>query len=243
MKVLAGIPLLLFALAASAQTPPIQNPREAAFLETVSVTGTGRVRLEPDRVTFTIGVETVAPTVDDAVKENNTKVAQVLSALRRAGAKDSEVTTSNFSIYPQQEYRERERPRIIGYQVSNTVTVMRDNPTDAGKLLQAAISAGVNTASGLNFLIADPARGRESGLKSAFADARAKAETLAQAAGRRVGRALSITEGSATHPTQPPVFRGQMVTMAMKAEAQQDVPVSQGSEERVFTVSVIFELR
>lgn len=243
MKAFAGIPLLLMALAAGAQTPPTQNPREAAFLETVSVTGTGRVRLEPDRVMFTIGVETVALTVDDAVKENNIKVAQVLAALRRAGAKDSEVTTSNFAIFPQQEYRERERPKIIGYQVSNSISVMRDNPSDAGKLLQAAISAGVNTASGLNFMVADPARGRESGLKGAFADARAKAETLAQAAGRRVGRAISITEGSAAYPPQQPIYRGQVASMAMKAEIQQDVPVSQGSEERVFTVSVIFELR
>lgn len=221
--------------AAFAQTPA---PREAALPETVSVTGTGKATLIPDRYTFSVGVQTVAMTVDDAVRENNQKTADVIAALKKAGATEKEIRTTNFSIWPQQDYSNGKTPRITGYQVSNNVVVTRDKVGDAGKLLQAAIGAGVNVASGLSFEVSNPARGRDEGLRAAFADAKSKASVLAQAAGRSLGRVLSLTEGGAAQ-APPPYMRA----MAAKAEAQSDVPVEAGTQELSFTVSVIFELR
>lgn len=231
---------LLVAATLSAQTPPPPQPREPALVETISVTGTGDVMLTPDRVIFTVGVDTMAPVVADAVRQNNEKTTRIIAALKAAGATDRDIRTSNFSIFPQYEYVDRQRPRLTGYQVSNSITVTRNNPTEAGRLLQAAIDAGANTASGLTFTVSDQTRGREEGLKAAFGDARSKAQILAQAAGRTLGRAISITEGSA--PNYPIAKMGMVANRAM-AEAQMDVPVQGGTEELKFTVSVIFELR
>lgn len=215
-------------------------PRDVAPFESVSVTGTGRVSVAPDRVTFTVGVETAATTVDDAVKQNSTRSTAVVNALKAAGARPEEIRTSNFSIYPQQDYQQGQRPRIVGYQVNNSVTVTKNNPAEASKLLQAAINAGVNTASGLSFIVSDPARGRDEGLRNAFNDARAKASTLAAASGRTLGRAISIAEGSGTVNVPPmPMAR----TMAMEAKVAPDVPVEAGENELTFTVTVVFELR
>lgn len=206
--------------------------------ETVSVTGNGHATVTPDRYSFNVGVQTLALTVDDAVRENNARVAAVIAALKKAGAQEKEIRTSSFSIYPQQDYQQGKMPRITGYQVSNSVTVTRDKVGDAGKLLQAAIGAGVNTASGLQFEVSDPTRGRDEGLRSAFNDARSKAALLASAAGRTLGRALSITEGGAQAP--PPIPR----MMAMRAEAaQSEVPVESGTQELSYSVGVVFELR
>lgn len=230
----------LSAAALTAQTT-VPSSRELVQMETVSVSGIGKVALVPDRVSFTLGVQTVAPTVDDAVSQNNSKVAQAIAALKKAGATEKEIRTSNFYINPQQDYSQGRLPRILGYQVSNNVTVTRDKVADAGRLLQAAISAGVNQASGLTFMVADPARGRDQALQLAYQDARAKAQTLAQAAGRTLGRALTISEGFRrdSPPPQPYMAKAAMMT----SEAVSDVPVEQGTEEVMFTVSVLFELR
>lgn len=217
----------LIAASAFAQPQPV---------ETVTVSGTGRAVVTPDRFTFQVGVQTVAATVDDAVAENNRRVAAVIAALKKAGAQDRDIQTSQFTIYPQQDYKEGQLPRILGYQVSNTVTVTRSNPAEVGRFLQAVVDAGANTVSGVSFIVSDPARGREGALQAAFADARAKADVLAKAAGRTVGRALSITEGAAVTPPYP------MPRVAMM-EAKSDMPVEPGAEELNFTVSVIFELR
>lgn len=209
--------------------------------ETVSVSGTGKSTLTPDRFMFTAGVQTVAPTVEDAVNQNNAKVASVIAALKKAGATDRELRTSNFSIWPQQDYSQGKLPQILGYQVSNDIAVTTDKIALAGKLLQAAITAGVNHTSGLVFQVSDPTRGRDQGLKAAFDDARAKAAVLAQAAGRTLGKTISVSEG-AGEGIRPPI---PMQRMAMgRAEAMvTDVPVESGTQEAVFNVSVIFELR
>lgn len=230
MKRFLALTPLLFAVAAIGQAAP-------PLVESVTVSGTGRVTLAPDRYSFTVGVQTIAATVDDGVRENNQRVAAVIAALKQAGAQDKEIRTAGFSIYPQQDYQQGRAPRITGYQISNNVTVTRDKVGDAGKLLQAAINAGVNTSSGLQFQVSDPTRGRDEGLRAAFGDAKAKAALLASAAGRPLGRALTITEEGVQQP--PPIPRA----MAMRESAVAEVPVEAGTQELAFSVTVVFELR
>lgn len=234
MKRFLSLLTLLCAVSALAQTPP-------PLLETVTVTGTGKAKLTPDRYSFNVGVQTISTTVDDAVRENNDRVAAVIEALKKAGATAAEIRTSNFTIFPQQDYQQGKLPRITGYQVNNTVTVTRDKIGDAGKLLQAALNAGVNTSSGLQFLVSDPSRGRDEGMRAAFADAKAKATTLAQAAGRSVGKALTISEG--VEPSRPPVVYQAMAMAAGRAAANEEVPVESGTQEMSYTITVTFELK
>lgn len=231
---------LLIASPLAAQTVT-QAPRESALPETISVTGTGHATLTPDRFSFTAGVRTEAPTVEEAVNQNNSKMSAVIAALKRAGAADQEIRTLNFSVYPQQVYEQGKPARVVGYQAANSVTVMKKEIAEAGRLLQVALNAGSNETSGINFEVSDPARGRDQGLRAAFEDARAKAALLAQAAGRTLGRAMTITEGIETRPIPRPL--GQVGVMMAKAEAISTVPVETGSRELTFQVSVLFEMR
>ena len=243
---LSAIALAAVAAAASAQSPaPMMTMPPAP--ETISVTGTGHATVTPDRVTFNVGVQTVAPTVDQAVSENNQKLTAVIAALKNAGADAKDIRTSNFTIYPQQDYQQGNLPKILGYQVSNNVTVTRGKAAEPAtisqisKMLQAALNAGVNVSSGLSFEVSDPAAGRDIGLRAAFNDARSKAQLLAQAAGRTLGRALTINEGGQAVP--PPYPGPRPMAMAMKAEAAPAVPVEAGTQEATYAVSVVFELR
>lgn len=229
--------LLFLAAAAHAQSP---TPVAPQLVESVTVTGTGKVTLVPDRFSFQVGVQTMGNTVDEAVTENNRRVSAVIAALKKAGAQDKDIQTSGFNIWPQQDYQEGRQPRILGYQVNNNITVRSNKVEDAGRLLGVAISAGVNTSSGLQFEVSDPSRGRGTGLRMAFEDAKAKAGVLAMAAGRTLGRAIVISEGMQNIPQPQPMMRA----AAMEARiASADVPVQAGTEELSFTVSVTFELR
>ncbi len=227
-----------FLFAALIATSAIAQPQ---MMETVTVSGTGRATVTPDRFTFHVGVQTVAATVDDAVAENNRRVAAVIAALKKAGARDQDIQTSQFTIYPQQDYQQGKLPRILGYQVSNNVSVRSDKIGEAGRFLGVAVAAGVNNSSGINFEVSDPSRGRDQGLRKAFDDARAKATLLAQAAGRTLGRAIEITEGvqRGDQPPRPMVGRA----MAMEAQVAADVPVESGTQEVSYTVTATFELR
>jgi uncharacterized protein len=240
-RFLVSLVAVIAAASAFAQQPV--TPREPAPVDTISVTGTGHVPLTPDRYSFTATVQTTAPTVEEAVNDNNQKVAAAIAALKAAGAKAEEIQTANFSIYPQQDYSQQQQgkpPRVIGYQVSNSVTVTRKQVSDAGRLLQAAISAGVNQTSGLSFSVSDPSRGRDEGLRAAFAEAHAKASLFATAAGRTLGPAIAISEIGSTQPQPRPMMaRNVMAAQVVSAE----VPVESGTTELTFTVSVVFAMR
>lgn len=234
--------MLMVAIAATAQTP--MTPREpGVWPETITVSGTGRSTVAPDRFTFTVGVQTVAQTVDEAVNENNARVASVVAALKKAGAGERDIRTSNFAIFPQQDYSQGKLPRILGYQVSNNIIVTRNQVGEAGRLLQVAVNAGVNQSSGLQFEVSDPTKGRNEGLTAAYQDARAKAALLASAAGRTLGRAMSINEGGGQ--VTPPPYMPRPMAMRVEAAAQavSDIPVESGSQEMSYTVTVVFELR
>jgi uncharacterized protein YggE len=235
-RFLTTLLLITAATGALAQTPSIPIPPP----ETISVSGTGRSSVAPDRFSVTVGVQTVAPTVDDAVAQNNKRVAAVIAALKAAGAQEKDIQTSNFNIWPQQDQQDGREPRITGYQVMNNVVVRSTKIADAGRLLGIAIGAGVNSSSGINFEVTDPARGRDQGLRSAFDDAKAKATLLAQAAGRTIGRVLMIGEGVQSAPPQPYPYQRMA---AMEAKVGNDVPIEAGTQEQTYTVSVTFELR
>jgi uncharacterized protein YggE len=222
------VTLLVMALAAA----------PAAAQETISVTGNGHANVVPDRVAFTAGVQTLAETVEAAINQNSDRVSKIIAALKAAGADEKEIQTARFSIFPQQDQRAGSLPRIVGYQVSNTITARSDKVADAGRLLQAAVKAGANTVSSLRFELSDPAKGRDEALRAAFADARAQALVLAQAAGRPLGNVLRITEQP--HAGAPP----QPYARAMLgAEAATEVPVTPGTQEVVYSVSVTIALR
>lgn len=236
--------ILIFATAigpaAMAQTTIPARDVPPAMFETIAVSGTGHATVTPDRFSFTVGVQTIADTVEQAVNENNSKSAAVIAALKRTGATDKDIRTSNFSIYPQQDYGQNRLPRILGYQVSNNITVRRENISEVGKMLQAALSAGVNQSSGLQFEVSDPTKGRDQAMRAAYEDARSKAALLAQAAGRTLGRAMSISEEGVSAAAPPPVPRA----MAMRAEqAVSEVPVESGTQQVTYNITVIFDLR
>ena len=201
----------------------------SAQQRTITVSGSGRVQVVPDRFSFVVGVTTRGRAVGDAVKENSGKTAHVVAALKAAGVTDAEVQTSNFSI--DQPY-ENGRQVSDQYVVRNTVTVTRTNPKNASDLLQAAIDAGANQAFGVRFFAADLSAARDRALEAAYRDARARAEKLASAAGHSLGDALAMT----TERPASPLVGG--------VEAQSAPPPIEAGMSNVFaTLYVTFEMK
>lgn len=231
------IPALLMVMAATGVAMAQTDPMVVRY-ESVSVTGEAVVTTAPDRVTFTAGVQTAASDVDTAVRQNNEQTRRVIEALKRAGATDAEISTSNFAIWPQQDYQEGRTPRITGFVVNNQVTVTGKDPTQASKLLTAAIGAGANNVSGLTMSVSNMDRVRAEGLRRAVENARARASILASAAGRTLGRAIVITEGGAATPPPMPYYRAEAAMVAKDSS----VPVEAGESEVRFVVNVTYEL-
>lgn len=213
---------------ASAQEPDKIPPR------LIALTGHGEVKAEPDMAIVTIGVLTQAPAARDAVTANNAAMEKVIASLKSAGIDEKDIQTANFSVNPRYENEDNGPPRLVGYDVSNTVAVIVRNLVKLGGVLDSVVSEGSNQINGIAFDIAKRGPAEDEARKLAVGDARRKAEIYAAAAGIKLGRIMSISEGAAQPPE--PVYRG-----AMKADMA-SVPVVQGQQTVAIDVNIAWEI-
>ena len=229
LKPVIGLGVL--AVCAAAAGADLQSCPPAGT-RTIVVTGTAAVRVPPDRVSFSVGVETEAPSVAKAVEANSAKVAGLLAALRRKGVDTKQMQTSNVDITS----RDRRDKKLPGFRVTNVVTVTLEDPGKAAEVLHAAVSAGANQMAGLRFFVGNPGGLRKRGLELAFQDAKAKAELLAGLAKQSLGNVVCVSEAGSPATDQYD-YRG------YTARNRVQVPVEAGIEEVNFGVGVVFELK
>jgi uncharacterized protein len=233
-------PLLLAAAAAAvlfavAAVAGVGRPAPASGAPTqtqpslVTTTGHGSVTAVPDEAVVTAGVNTRAATASAALSENADAMQKVIAALKGAGGTD--LQTQEVSLYPQTD----DQGAVTGYSAQNSVSA-KAKVADAGGLVDAAVGAGANTVDGPSLDVSDSDALYRDALKQAVADARAKAQALADAGGFAVGPVFSVSEqGSAP----PPVFEA---AAAGKAAAS-PTPVEPGTQDVTADVTVAFQIK
>lgn len=229
MRVLSTL-ILSTALAFPALAPAFA---EDAMTRTISVTGTGTIEAAPDMATLMIGVTTQGDTAAAALAANSAATDAVIARLTASGIEARDMQTSNLSINPNWTGYDSSTPTISGYVANNMLTVRVRKLDTTGAVLDAAVADGANTLNGMTFGLADPDPAYNEARKEAVADARAKAELLAEAAGVKIGAVLSISDGGAmTDPA--PMYRD--------AVSASPVPVVGGELGLVASVTVTYEI-
>jgi uncharacterized protein len=188
---------------------PVAAPvfAEDAMAPMITVTGEGVVEATPDVATLSIGVTTQGATAAEALTANSAAMDAVVARLTAAGIEGRDMQTSNLSLGPDySRYDSSTGVPPSTYVASNMLTVRVRALDTLGKVLDAAVTDGANTLNGLTFGLADPAPVLNEARKEAVADARAKAELLAAAAGVKLGRVVSISE-AAVGAEPMPMFR------------------------------------
>jgi len=189
---------------------------------------------------LTAGVVTDGKTAGDALAANSRAMNQVFATLKRFDIPERAIQTSNFSVTPQYpDYNSKQPRRIIGYQVSNTVTVTVDNLDRVGPALDALVASGANSLGDISFSVRDPKPLEAQARAAAVHEAAGKAEAMAQAAGVTLGQIVSIGEGEVAAPVFP--MRRMMAAAPMANAAPS--PVAAGEESVTATVTVTWEIR
>jgi uncharacterized protein YggE len=226
------------------QVSPVPAIAQGHTLLTVSADG--RSQRVPDLALFSAGVTTQGKSAGEALGANSAAMTRVIAALKRAGVADRDIQTSNLSINPvYSEPRrlpdgtiERHAPEIVGYQVSNTVSVRQRKLGDYGQIIDTLVGAGANQVNGPNFQLDEPDAALDEARTEAMGKARARAELYARAAGLHVVRIVSISESGGYAPPMPVMYR----MAAEAAPAPPPPPVAAGEVSLTANVTVQFEL-
>jgi len=217
--------LALSTVVAQAQMPPAPPP------PTIFLTTSSDVKVTPDRATVRISVQTKQKTAVAAAAENARKQSDVLDALRKLGISNESISTTDYNVNPDYRYEQNKDPILVGYIVTNTVVVDVQHVDKVGSILDAALGAGANMISSLDFYASNTEAARQRAIGEAMAKAKSEAEAVAKAAGGTVTGLLEVSvSGEASYPPPPrPMYR-------MQADMA-STPISPGQQSLNVSVS------
>lgn len=202
---------------------------------TIMVSGEGEAAIAPDMAVISLAVMRDAETAGEALSANSAAMAEVLADLKAQGIADKDLQTTDFSIQPKYKQETRtdgtyEAPVIVGYTVSSGLTVRVRDLAKLGEIIDRSVKLGVNQGGGISFTNDDPEAAVEAARKQAVEKAAAKAKTLTEAAGVKLGRVVEISENFAR--PMPQVY----AAAPMAKMADESVPIASG--ENLYTVTV-----
>lgn len=215
----------------SAQNTAISTP-----LSQISVSSRGDIKVTPDHATIQISVRTKGATAAGAASENASKQKAVLDALKALGLRDGDISTSDYSVYPEQRYEPNKEPVVVGYNVTNTLSIEVASLKIVGSVIDAALAKGANMVTSLQFSASNTEKARRDAIAVAIQRAKGDAEAAARAAGGVLGSLLEVNIGAYSAP--PPRPFDMRARGAMVASAEQ-TPINPGDQ----TISVDINTR
>jgi uncharacterized protein YggE len=223
-------------------SPPPRTP-STSLIPTqntgIWVTGEGKVTVVPDVAVLSLGVEAQADTVEQAQSEASAAMFAVTKELDSHGVADRDIKTQHFSIYPVRRWvPEREEEVLVGYRVNNMVTAKVREVEATGAIIDAVTRAGGDyfRMDSISFTVDDPTTYHKEAREKAMADAKAKAEQLANSAGVRLGEPTYISESAGAIPMP-------RISFAEAAPVPAAPSISPGETEILLTVQVAYSIR
>lgn len=243
----ANMLILAAAVAASMTTwlgPGALADDDDKVVATLTVRGDAELSKPADQLRLDVGVTTEAAEATAALDANSQRMSEVIAALKKMRLTEDEYQTGRFDIRIQYERRPRQvepewRPRIIGYEVSNTLSIKTKRLDIAGRLIEAVNKAGANSINSVVFDLADRRAYRTEAITAATANARKDAADLAGAASLKLVRILSISLDDAARQPPVPLARAEGFAVAAAAPAP---PIEPGDVTVRASVTIVYEI-
>lgn len=204
---------------------------------TIVVSGYGKVSGNNDIAVTTIGYSNTDKDVAKAQADNKKVMDQIMSDLKTLSVAEKDLQ-SNYTIYPDYTYSPLKGQELVGYKVTNQLTVKIRDLSKIPQILGLAGKYGANEVSGLNFTIDDPENLKIDARAKALSDAKIKAQYLSEKLGVHLGSVVSFNEYEGANDVYP------MKVMAFGAAEGGGGPdsVASGSKDVVMNVSLTYEI-
>lgn len=160
----------------------------------ITVSGTGETQISADTAIVSLGINARDKDVLAAQQKANAIIASIREAMTSLGIPEDCVNTDYMNIYAIYDYQD-DQEEVMAYNAGSTLAIKVTSMDAVGEVIDSAFAAGANTLNGISFSASDTDAAKAESLKKAVADAKAKAEILAEASGLKINRIDLITEG------------------------------------------------
>ncbi|HEX4799237.1 MAG TPA: SIMPL domain-containing protein [Candidatus Paceibacterota bacterium] len=207
MKRLSALALAMVVLALGAYTYYTIKQSKYVYSGpvTIQVVGKGEVFAKPDVATFSFTVDAKESDATTAQNKVSETMEAILAYLKEKGIDEKDVKTSYYNLNPRYEYPQTTctqwgcppqvgEPTLIGYEVSQSVSVKVRDTAKAGEVVSGIGEKGALNVSGLSFTIDDEDTLMAQAREKAISDAQEKAQKLAGNLGTRIVRMTGYWE-------------------------------------------------
>lgn len=210
---------------------------------TISVTGKARRSLVQNESTVLGTWEAKAVTSEEARNQTRESTAKALAAIKANGIEEKKITTTQVSVNPEYNWQAG-RNKITGYRASTSLEVKLTDPKKADEIISLMTKNGANYTSGpqLGFSNAILDQMEKELQAEAVTEAKKQAKILAQEAGAKLGRVVSIGRGGISSPNDRGIYPLAM-TDELKAPASDSSDISIGEKEMTATISITYQLK
>ena len=205
----------------------------------IVTTATGEATVVPDRAIVNFAVEVHAQTAAAAAGENARKQRAIVEALHGKGVATEHITTSGFSVSPDERYDDGQR-KVIGYIARNGVVINVQKVELVGGLIDVALGAGANSVGELRFYSSQYDEFRRFALRQAVERASADAEVMAKAVGGTLGDPIELSTIDADRPRE---VLNVAFSAALRSSDAAATPVVAGEQKITVSVSTRWILR
>ncbi len=214
--------------------------------KTISISAEGKVKAVPDLAVVNLGVITQGTTAAEVQDQNSKKINQIIDFVKQQGINKEDISTSNFNIYPQYDYRNGKN-NITGYQANQTVSIKVrgvDKSTEAlGKIIDGATNNGANEVNGVSLSFDDPDNLKEKARENAIERAKQKAQEMARVAGLTLGKVVSVSESNMGGYPVPMADVAYGMGGAGIAQKSISPNIEPGTQDITAQMTVVFEIK
>ena len=238
----AFIPVLTVSLLLMAQSAFTQCP-SARDRNLILTDGMAEVTGQNDSAKVSVAVVTQGQNLEQVSSENASKTKAVIHAIKDLNIKDLKLNTSDYRVTFQRDYKARP-PKIKGYEVHNVIEITLEGfePEPLSKnvsmMIGKALESGSNTINHIQFYIKNKSALEKEALKKSTRQAMDRARTLADAAGVKLKRIVSLS----TQPIHIPTRQSMLRSAGMKSEASAAPPIEIGESQIRVQVSIAYEI-
>ncbi|MEP2533274.1 SIMPL domain-containing protein [Shimia sp.] len=202
---------------------------------TISLNGTGVVSATPDMAVISLGATHRAKTAKAAMAAVNASVTEVLTELAEEGIDARDIQTNGLSLNAVRDHNNygETGPKLVGFEASNRLSIRVRDLGEVGEILGVLIAVGANGVDGIRFDLQEPRPRQDEARRLAVADARAKAELYAEAAGVQLGEIVSISEAGRSEPR---------LEMMRESAMSDSVPIAAGELSIQSQVMIVWAL-